>query len=87
MKPLSRFYKLNQTFQERLAAGNHRYSVGTETARFRATSRGGIPPPSSCLADSILPIVILRGRPPIRPSFLAAPSPARRLARAPFVRG
>jgi hypothetical protein len=27
------------------------------------------------LADSIFPVVILRGRPPIRPSFLAAPSP------------
>ena len=67
----------NQTCQERLAAGNHRYSVGTETARFRATSRGGIPPASNCLADSIFPVVILRGRPPIRPSFLAAPSPAR----------
>jgi hypothetical protein len=60
-----------------LAAGTHRYSVGTETARFRATSRGGIPPASNCLADSIFPVVILRGRPPIRPSFLAAPSPAR----------
>src|SRR5271166_1737266 len=41
-------------------------SVGTETARFRATSRGSIPPASNCLADSIFPVVILRGRPPIR---------------------
>ena len=49
----------------------------THQARFRATSRGGIPPASSGLADSNLPAVILRGRPPVRPSFLAASSPAR----------
>ena len=80
----------NQTCQERVPAGNHRYSVGTETARFRATSRGGIPPASNCLADSIFPVVILRGdhrsvRVSLRRQVPLAS--ARRLVRAPFVRG
>ena len=79
----------NQTFEERLAAGNHRYSVGTETARFRATSRGGIPPASNCLADLFCLSSSFAGDPQSVRVSLQHQVPlafARRLAHAPFVR-
>ena len=44
-----------------------RYSVGIETPRFWATSRGDIPPFKSLRADSTFPGVIRRLRPPLRP--------------------
>ena len=51
----------------RLDAGTQRYSVGIETPRFWATSRGDIPPFKSLRADSTFPGVIRRLRPPLRP--------------------
>jgi hypothetical protein len=52
-------------------------SVGIETPRFRATSRGGTPLSKSVLPDWILLLVINRFLPPTRPSFFTAASPAR----------
>ena len=48
----------------RLDAGTQRYSVGIETPRFSATSRGDIPLLRSLRADSTFPGVIRRLRPP-----------------------
>ena len=50
-----------------LDAGTQRYSVGIETPRFWATSRGDIPPFKSLRADSTFPGVIRRLWPPLRP--------------------
>src|SRR5512133_2157305 len=52
---------------QRLDAGTQRYSVGIETPRFSATSRGDIPSLKSLRADSTFPGVIRRLRPPSRP--------------------
>ena len=49
---------------QRLDAGTLRYSVGIETPRFSATSRGDIPLLRSLRADSTFPGVIRRLRPP-----------------------
>ena len=57
----------------RSLAGSQRYKVGADTSRWWATSRGGIPPASSARADSRLPLVIRRRRPPTRPRWRATP--------------
>ena len=50
---------------------------GIETPRLRATSLGDTPLIKRVLPDRILLSVIRRFRPPTRPSFFAATSPAR----------
>ena len=59
-------------YHQRLEAGIQRYSVGIDTPRFRATSRGGTPLRSSCRADCTLLGVMRRFRPTGRPRWRAA---------------
>ena len=50
--------------------------LAIDTPRFSATSLGDIPVSNSCLPALILPSVISRLCPPIRPAPLAIASPA-----------
>jgi hypothetical protein len=63
-------------YHQRLEAGIQRYSVGIDTPRFRATSRGGTPLRSSCRAACTLLGVMRRFRPTGRPRWRAAAKPA-----------
>ena len=63
-------------------AGNHRYSVGTDTPRFFATSLSRTPPAKSFLADSIsakLAITWKKNRPEAVLVSIMPPRPRRRI--------
>lgn len=63
-------------FQWCVEAGSQLYRVGTETPRLLATSRAATPLESSFFAALILPSVICRLRPPLRPSWRAISKPS-----------